>query len=280
MLLRDFIASYVSSRDISREYSKQIGWTVDRFERFLKRPALLTDLTDGTINLWLDWLIETGLARRTVRGQRTTMLCLWRAAHFDRLIDHPPSRIKKIACPRLIPSAEPPEKVAALIVESRKLTGCFQRSNVPRAEFWFAFIVFLWETGLRLGDALRVEQENIIGGVLVLTQHKTGWPLVCPLSNACLLAIEATSPGFRKRIFGDALSRGHIEKEFRKLAKAAGFSGGPKKIRKSGATAVEAATPGAAMAYLGHRTPGLAYAHYVDPRLIQKTKPSPPPLAG
>lgn len=32
------------------------------------------------------------------------------------------------------------------------------------------------------------------------------------------------------------------------------------------------------MAHLGHRTPGLAYKHYVDPRLLEQDRPAPPVL--
>jgi hypothetical protein len=34
--------------------------------------------------------------------------------------------------------------------------------------------------------------------------------------------------------------------------------------RRTGATFVERDHPGAAMRYLGHKSPGLAYRHYVD----------------
>lgn len=34
------------------------------------------------------------------------------------------------------------------------------------------------------------------------------------------------------------------------------------------------------MAHLGHRTPGLAYLHYIDPILVQQSKPLAPPIPG
>ena len=39
---------------------------------------------------------------------------------------------------------------------------------------------------------------------------------------------------------------------------------------------IELVHPGAAMALLGHRTPGLAYRHYVDARQVSRSKPTPP----
>lgn len=280
MLLREFLRRYVSFRDISSDYAKQLNWTVDRLERFLGRAPHLHDLTDEAVNFWLDSLLASGLARRTIRGQRANLLLLWRAAHFDGLATAAPIRVKRISCPTLIPLAEPAEKVAELLAVARREQGQFRRSKVSRPAFWTAFILFIWESGLRLGDVLRVDQSCIVNGVLVLSQNKTGWPLIRPLSEECLRAIEAIDPHRRKLIFGDALSRSHVFKGFRRLAKASGFRGGTKKIRKSGATAVEAACPGAAMGYLGHKTHGLAYTYYVDPRLLRSPGTSPPPLAG
>ena len=63
-----------------------------------------------------------------------------------------------------------------------------------------------------------------------------------------------------------------------RLLAAINLRGGTKRLRRSGATAVESVQPGGAMGYLGHQTPGLSYAYYVDPRLLGNGSPAPPPL--
>lgn len=279
MLLRDYAAAYVAMRDVSAEYSKQLLWSIDRIERFIQAAPALSDLSDDLLNRWVAAMLATDLSRRTVRSQRNNILMLWRDAYSEGLVDVGPRRIRKVNCPKLIPDASPPDRLAPLLDEARKLTGRFQRSRVRRREFWLAFIMVEWETGLRLGDLLSLRREWINdAGVLTISQHKTGWPLIRPLSEECRAAINDVFPPERETIFGDALSRGHVQKQFRRLLAAIGLKGGTKRMRRSGATAAEAMRPGAAMGYLGHRTHGLAYQFYVDPRLTQQASHRPPPL--
>lgn len=73
-------------------------------------------------------------------------------------------------------------------------------------------------------------------------------------------------------------SRWSFYRHYRKLVAAAGVRGTSKWLRRSSATALERICPGSAMGHLGHKTPGLAYRHYVDPRMLQCGRPLPPEL--
>jgi hypothetical protein len=79
-------------------------------------------------------------------------------------------------------------------------------------------------------------------------------------------------------LFAGLLTRRPIQVQFAKLVRGAGLQGSTKWLRRSGATWCEVHQPGSAMAFLGHRTPGLAYKHYVDPRFVQRDKPRPPKI--
>jgi hypothetical protein len=81
-------------------------------------------------------------------------------------------------------------------------------------------------------------------------------------------------------IFGGRLSRRPLFANFREIAAHAGLVGTSKKIRKSGATAVENMQPGSAKGFLGHQSHGLAYKFYVDPRKAGPNRPEPPRLTG
>lgn len=279
MTLHDLIDGYARDNDISAGYTQQLHLAVTRFGKFLGRDATLDDLQDKQVNDWLAHLLKSGLSRRTVRSKRGHLLVLWRSAYVEGLVDVAPRKLRRVDCPRLIPEASEYEEAQRLLEECRQLPGVFRRSKVPRAAFWSAFVLIIWEAGLRLGDVLALRPKDITAsGMLGIIQQKTGWPLITQLSPECLTEIKATFPSGRQRIFGDALSRGQIFRQFREITARAGFNGGTKRLRKSGATAVEKACKGAAPAYLGHRTPATAYAHYVDPRIATRDRPSPPPL--
>lgn len=280
MQLLDLIQRYALERDITPGYVYQLRLAAENFGRFIGHSPDTADLCDDLVNRWIVHLSDSGLSKRSVRSKRNHLLVLWRYADVCELADGP-RRLRKVSCPKLIPDASPPDRVALLLSEAAKLTGVFRRSKVSRSAFWIAFILVVWETGLRLGDMLRLRKDHIKDGVLSIVQSKTGWPVVRPLSPQCLAAIGATEPEKRVRIFGDALSRGAVQEGIRRLLAAINLRGGTKRLRRSGATAAENAQRGSAMSYLGHQTPGLAYQFYVDPRLLGGDgRQSPPPLAG
>jgi integrase len=168
-----------------------------------------------------------------------------------------------------------------LLEATEHITGRDIPIGVKRSAFWRAIILAAWSTGLRLGDIERIKRDQIgSDGSLIVHQQKTGRPVLCKLSAEAMAAIEKighTPSGF---IFGGRLSSCVMFSDFRTLAAAAGLKGTSKKIRKSGATAVESAIPGAAKGFLGHQTHGLSYRHYVDPTKIGDNRPEPPRLTG
>ena len=92
-------------------------------------------------------------------------------------------------------------------------------------------------------------------------------------------AIKLTFPPNRELLFPWPHCDRHFSNMFTQIVKAAGIRPGTLKwLRRASATAVEAEQPGAAMAHLGHRTPGLAYQSYVDPRQLGFNRASPPKL--
>jgi len=279
--LADRIRPYVAARSLGKSEADQYRYALNKLETFLKRAPTLADLNAATLNEWLLSLQEAGLSPKTVKNNRGRVLALWNDALDEGVIDNEPRRLRKVKIPRFIPTAWSPAEVARLLEVARKVPGRFIQSRVVKAKFWEAFILFLWDTALRLGDVRRVETATVRGqSVFRLVQSKTNDIVVCQLRPETLAAIEATYPPDRKRAFGSALSRGRMEKGFRLLIEAAGLSretGTTRMLRKSSATAVEALHPGAAMR---HRTPGLAYKHYVDPRFISEAKPIAPALPG
>jgi integrase len=152
--------------------------------------------------------------------------------------------------------------------------------SVSRKDFWRAFVSLGYYAGLRLGDLMKLDWQQHIGddGSLNIVMGKTGDLLTTRLPADCLARLEPLKAAGTPLVFGDILNRKNLQLFFRRILRNAGLPGSVKWLRRTGASHLEAVHRGAAKDHLGHRTHGLAYKHYVDPRVVQQEKPLPPRL--
>lgn len=274
----DILMLYFLEHDLAPRSRRSMLDCYNRLRKFLGHDPTAADFSDDTVNLYLHSLAGEGLSKRSLKGHRGFALTIWRWLYERGEVEHLPRRVKKIAAPPKPGPAWIRNEGAALLVAAHRQIGWFRRSRVSRKGFWIAFILVGWNCGLRLGDLLALRFSDIQSGVLVVTQQKTGELLGQPLWPETVAAIEAIRSPERQRIFGDALSRRKVQDYFKLLVLSAGLTGTSKWLRRSGATSIEIAQPGSAMAFLGHKTPGLAYKHYVDLAQVQRSKIAPPPI--
>lgn len=281
--MRRLLEDYECSRVISAGYAYQLKLTVDSFSEHLGRPAHPSDLTRENVNAWLLALQRAGAAPRTLRGQRGNLLTLWReACEHDKTIV-PPSKIRLCPIPDQIIDGFAPDDARRLLEACEHLTGNFRNTKINRRLYWRAFVLFDWDTALRLGDVLSVERNWIWpGGFVSIVQHKTGRAIKKQLKPETLAAIDELLAGDNRRLIWPLWGcRESFFAAFRCLVKRAGLHGGTSKwLRRGSATAVEAIQPGSAAAHLGHKSQGLAEKHYLIQRLLPNNRPEPPRLTG
>lgn len=279
MHLIDLAETYCLARDLAPASQERLFITARKFAAW-KPSATIADLQPDIVNRWLAYLLDSGLGRRTIRGHRTNLLCLWAEA-YPKLTTTPPLGVRKIKVPARPPEALWPHEVQRLVDAARTLPGRFRKTKLSRALYWESFVRFSFNTALRLDDTLSLERHMIWpDGSLVIVQRKTGQEHRVQLLPSTLEAIDrsmADQPN-RRRIWPLWGTRWSFYQHYRRLAAAADVRGTSKWLRRSSATALERMHPGAAMSHLGHKTPGLAYRHYVDPRMLQFNRPLPPEL--
>lgn len=276
MLLLDFLESYGLEHDVADDTISQYRYAVISFQRWLERPAKLRDLTDDNANRWIVERLKTH-ARATVKGQRGSLLTLWRAAYEDGKVRARPDRVRSVGVPQTNPDAWTMVEMRIWIDACEKLPGTFP-CGVPRAAMMRAWLLTDWYSGLRPCDMRRLTSAHLSsGGLQPISQKKTGHLIVCDLPRECVDAIRATDPHERELVF--PITKKAMFYWWKWLKARVNLPGTPKWVRRSGATAVEIAHPGSAMAFLGHRTPGLAYKHYVDRRQVKQNRPLPPRIA-
>ena len=126
---------------------------VREFSQFISRPANVGDLTDDNVNRWLAGLCEANATSRlTIKNKRTILLVLWRAAWMDKSREVPPGQIRRIKVARNVTVAWTAEQLAAVLQLASQMEGCFKRSRVLYRDFWPAFILCGYYSGLRLGS--------------------------------------------------------------------------------------------------------------------------------
>jgi site-specific recombinase XerD len=277
-LLRSFIGRYVQDVDIRPSTAQQYRYAVQDFDRWHGRPVKLSDLATALVNQWLSARLASGMSRATIKNRRGAVVVLWRAACELKLVPEPLAKIKIVRVPVPIPECWSEEEMAALLAAADTLTGTFRTIDIERAALIRAAVLVLWDTAVRPVDLLELTSGQINDvGRFVIRQHKSNWPHLCQLRPETIDAIRATFPPDREKLF--PINRKTLYWYIHRLMKVAGLGRGSVKwIRRTSATALECSHPGSAMAHLGHKTPGLAYKHYIDAARIQNDKPMPPPL--
>jgi integrase len=152
------------------------------------------------------------------------------------------------------------------------------RSGAEKRVFWAAWTLLGYESGLRLGDLLGLRLDDFDDGfALLITQtSKTAERVQRSLSPECAQAVHdlfLQSPN--GSLFSWALSRRHVKAQFSRLVHGAGLTGSVRWLRRTGATACEAQSPGSASRFLAHRSPGVAGRHYIDWSKVLKTPTAP-----
>lgn len=271
---------YAGSHDLERGTLVWFTCAIARFSKHLGRLPADDDFSDAAFNGWLTAELKAGtLSRQSIAGYRKGILVLWRWAWKEGHLSQGPRNPKPVKAPLPIPSGTSEDDVGRLLSAAAKLNGQFRRSKISKADYYRALVLLIWDSGIRLGDALRITWADLERGGIV--QKKTGWPKYFRLRQPTLDALSAVRIEGEPRALGGAVSRRHALVGMKRLKESARLSvGGTKAIRKGAASAVERNNPGHASTFLGHRTRGLAEKHYLDPRIVNREPPLPPPLPG
>jgi integrase len=282
--LLDFLLNhYILERPLSPK-AIECGYStaIRSFERFLKRPAKLSDLTAPQVNSFIAALDGTR-APHTVHDHRRTLLMLWRFAFEVGVLAELPRRVRKVKLPRLKVEGWDTEQVGRLLATADTLAGSFKRTGIERRLWWQAFILAAWYTGLRLSDVLAIEFRQIASlddgsGRLTVIMEKTGDAIHRAFPPDAMAAIRACMASGSQRELCVPLwvCQRYFHREAKLLIHAAGLCGSLKYLRRGSASEAERLRPGAGRQHLGHRTAGLFETNYRVDRITQQEITLPP----
>jgi len=266
MHLSEYVSVYTDMRDLAARTVKDYRWVAAQFEAS-GGPSLL-EIDAASINRHLLWLIDRGCRPASIRSRRTKLLCLWRAAYSDGYTEQRPDadRVRRVKVPRPNPVGLSADDMRTLIAYCETgLRHHLISVRVPCGDYLASLFGFLWDSGMRLGDAVSMEFAWPQSRTVTWRQSKTGAWHRAVLSTKTMDAIEKIRLPERRLVWPretDNLTALH--RLIKGAIKDAGLVGTSKYIRRGVATNVylNGGDPGAA---LGH-VPGsrVAYRHYVS----------------
>jgi integrase len=272
ILILDHLQTYIEARDLSPEYTRMLRHHVRVFCEWLGGSPTLDKFESKTFNKWVTELRATDAALNTVDNYRRAVLCVWRDAYEDELIDNPPLRIKRLKKPRIVVECFTHEEIAKLLAEAAKIKG-YMPNGVRRSDLMRAAIISAYCTGLRRGDLLRLKRSQLNkDGIATVIQRKTGYPVRVKLSPEAIEACAKLKPDN-----GDdcllPLAHGSnwLQVTFGKIVKRSGVRPGQFRwLRRSAGSYAEANTPGGGSRVLGHRDGRVFTKHYEDLSISQQ----------
>ena len=252
----------------------QYTLNLKRFDEFLGRQALLTDLNDATIMLAIAWCRKQGLAPGSVEKFRDNLVCISRVLFRKRIVDTEVD-IPPIHVPKAIPIAFTREQLNRLWEYLELLPG---EIGGVSASLWFrAIVCCFWDSGARAGEifGLRWSDVDLQRGFILCraaTVKANKQDRLYRLDPETVALLRKIILPQRELVFAWPFCEGTLYNTWRGILKRAGLPTGPRYmfhcLRKSVASHLQAAGVSAQFA-MGHSDPRQTNEVYLDPRIAK-----------
>ena len=295
--VRHLMNHYIENHEYGLRQNSIDCWLkpgVSKFERFLTRAAMLSDLNLTTVNAYVDWLKTLGTSQ-SARSRRGPILMLVRYGNDLGIVPRFEGRVRKIRIVRDIPtgwSVHEVKKLLALCLNNEYIIkkNLASADNHPRTIqhnrldtgprlglFIGGLVAVSWDSTLRLADSLALRWDCLeldASGTAraQVVMQKTGYYQA--------ITISADTIKILRQIQKDSFVKSDLcldwpyrrEKLYdwiRAYVRDAGIRKGTMRwIRRGSASEAERIERGAGKAALGHRSDWVTAAHYLDPAIV------------
>lgn len=245
-------------------------------DKVVGRPATLEDLTDDTIALVMQNVLDRGGSPYTANKERSQLLAIWRYAAQLGLISRWPTVLPEKQ-PERAPKAWLLEDVTKLLKTIQALDGSV--GSVPARLWWLGLIYVCLDTGERIGAVKQATWDMLEHGwLLIPAEHRKGGKRDrrYRLSEDTLQVLEKMRPYCTREIFPWPYTATYLWNRYDKILQKAGLPHGPKdkfhRCRKTlGSVAYAAGLD--PQEVLDHSSRRVSQA-YLDARFTRTTAPS------
>lgn len=264
---------------------KQYRIQLRHLDRFLGRAATLADLDDDTIIAFLVGRHEA-TTPATANKARNHILALWRFAARKGHVRWFPD-VARLQEPKRIPQAWSHAQLARLVETAYRAEMPDEKNylhipttGIPPNLWWTGLILFLYETGVRIGAALQLRTADIdleSGRVIVRAEiQKQYADQVFTITEETRSVLRQFAGIERELLFPWARTTSSFYLHWKKLLAAAGLPTGrrcgPHRIRRTTATFAELHLGrGTATGILGHSSAHVTRA-YIDTSMLPENR--------
>lgn len=249
------------------------------FDRFLGRPAKLSDLTEQTITRFLRYLhFDLKLAAKTANERAGRIIALWNWLARRRQVDMFPT-VGRLKEAHRTPRAWTIDELQRLFAATDRCRGDI--CGVPASLWCKAMFAVIWNTGERIGAVLDVEWQCLDRGTILFParirkfgkndETFTLWPETMGLLDSMRTDFLGR-PLKNRRIFETKFTISNLYYRFKQILSWANLPSDRyckfHKIRVSHATWTQA-FGGNATAALRHASPVTTQKHYIDPTICK-----------
>ena len=296
--VRQLMDQYILTHEYGLKQTTIDCWLkpgVSKFEKWLERPAMISDLTLETVNRFIDWLKTNSSSSSMARSRRGPIMLLIRYANDLGIVQRFEGRIRKIRITREIPTGWTASEVKKLLAicldasfiikKNSKTTDNHPRtikhnqlSTGPRLGLFIGGIVAVaWDTSLRLGDVLALRWDSLefdeAGNARAhIVMQKTGYLQAITISKqtiGILREIQGATVEPSEKLLPWPYRREKLYDWVRAYVRESGIRKGTLRwIRRGSASEAERIERGQGKAALGHRSDWISAAHYLDPAIV------------
>lgn len=241
-------------------------YSIALFSEYLKRPAMLSDLTDIVVSQHIAGLIAVGYRPASVNKEKCQLCALWNLAARKKYVDEFPE-VRAVPEPEVIPLAWSFEEMWRLRISCNFETGDY--SGVPANKWWLALHAVLWTTGERITATMKLKFSEVQGDkIIFLPETRKGGVKanICSVPQYVVDAIETIREPRRAVVFVWPYSETYLYRVYGKILRRAELDTSARskfhRIRRSHATHLTNAG-GNATRSLGHSSAEVTAA-YLD----------------
>ncbi len=261
----------------NRQTVYQYDLNMRRFEEFIGRAPLITDLTDEAIATCMSWLKATkGFSAATVGKFRDNFCYLWKYLNAVRVVDTLPT-VDTIVKPRRIPRAWTEAEIRQLWEALARLPG--EICGIPANLYMLSLHSVLWDSGGRISETLTAQWRDVDWSerflIIKAEQRKGGTEdKLSKLHPETIALLRKILLPERRLIWPQPGKGWSIWGAEKRILKAAGLPYEGREfsfhtMRKSVASHVKA-LGGDAQEALGHADSRMTDQIYIDPRIAPR----------
>jgi integrase len=280
MTLREILSRYAILQNLSDRTVELYGHTLDRFAEHLGHEPAIDDIDDLVVAGFLRWRAATPRKRgkpsaASVAKDKSQLTALANWAAKKRLKRSDGNDVEFLSLPRSrkirhAPQAYTAEEVARLIRLAKQRVG--HVDGKPAAWWWSTLIYAAWCSAERIGALLELRWRDVdLTNRTLLFRAETRKGRSADIQRAITPDLAASLSRFAGQpddlVWRWDRAYHSLWPSLRLLCRRAGVRGtGFHRLRKASASYV-ALGGGDATEHLGHASPEMTRAHYLDPRI-------------